>query len=293
MKIYSEMSNWGKILLFCLLFLVVVVLVKNVSARRKEGYEQRDNETKGEKFILKEGNNIYDDFYISIYDDLFYSNMKDDYEIGQIINKTGPTSESRILDIGSGTGLLSLMLAQQSTAHITAIEIEEGAFNQTASNFDLSPWKERLDVVHTSIQNYAADDKKQLFDCIITNPPFYEQDLNSPDNAKNLASHSTALPWDELVKSVATLLQENGAWYVLVPTLRAYTMQKLALMNGLQLSEECLMYNDAKHLPIRAMLKFVKQKEAVIQRKKIIIKNADQSYTAEFSSYLKDYYLHL
>ena len=198
-----------------------------------------------------------------------------------------------ILDIGSGTGLLSLMLAQQSTAHITAIEIEADAFQQTKANFDLSPWKERLDVIHNSIQDYASNNNQNLFDCIITNPPFYEQDLNSPDNAKNLASHSTALPWDELVKSVATLLQENGTWYVLVPTLRAYTMQKLALMNGLQLSEECLMYNDAKHLPIRAMLKFVKQKEAVIQRKKIIIKNADQSYTAEFSSYLKNYYLHL
>jgi tRNA1(Val) A37 N6-methylase TrmN6 len=70
-------------------------------------------------------------------------------------------------------------------------------------------------------------------------------------------------------------------------------MQKLASTYGLQLSEECLMYNDAKHLPIRAMLKFVKQKEAAIQRDKIVIKNADQTYTTEFANYLKDYYLHL
>jgi len=199
----------------------------------------------------------------------------------------------KILDIGSGTGLLSLMLAQQSAAHITAIEIEDGAFEQTKTNFELSVWKDRLDVIHSSIQDYAADDKKQLFDCIIINPPFYESDLNSPDNAKNLAAHSTALPWDDLVKSVASLLQEHGSWYVLVPTLRAYTMQKLALNYGLQLSEECLMYNNAKHLPIRAMLKFVKQKDAAIQRNKIVIKNADQSYTTEFTNYLKDYYLHL
>jgi tRNA1Val (adenine37-N6)-methyltransferase len=198
-----------------------------------------------------------------------------------------------ILDIGSGTGLLSLILAQQSAATITAIEIEESAYNQTVSNFDLSPWKERLDVVHTSIQDYASKNKENLFDCIITNPPFYEQDLTSPDHAKNLALHSTALPWDDLVKSVASLLQENGTWYVLVPTLRAYTMQKIASNYGLYLSEECLMYNDAKHLPIRAMLKFVKQKETVIQRNKIVIKNADQSYTAEFTNYLKEYYLHL
>ena len=202
-------------------------------------------------------------------------------------------SAKNILDIGSGTGLLSLMLAQQSAAHITAIEIEDGAFEQTKTNFNLSPWKDRLDVVHSSIQDYASMNKENLFDCIITNPPFYEGDLNSPDNAKNLAAHSTALPWDDLARSAASLLQENGAWYVLVPTLRAYTIQKLALNDGLQLSQECLMYNDAKHLPIRAMLKFVKQKEATIQRDKIIIKNADQSYTNEFKNYLKDYYLHL
>jgi tRNA1Val (adenine37-N6)-methyltransferase len=202
-------------------------------------------------------------------------------------------SAKKILDIGSGTGLLSLMLAQQSVAHITAIEIEADAFQQTKANFELSPWKERLDVVHTSIQDYASKSKESLFDCIITNPPFYEQDLTSPDHAKNLASHSTALPWDDLVKSVATLLQENGTWYILVPTLRAYTMQKIASNYGLYLSEECLMYNDAKHLPIRAMLKFVKQKEVSIQRDKIIIKNGDQSYTAEFTNYLKEYYLHL
>jgi len=70
-------------------------------------------------------------------------------------------------------------------------------------------------------------------------------------------------------------------------------MQKIASNYGLELAEECLMYNDAKHLPSRAMLKFIKQKEVVIQRNKIVIKNADQSYTTEFTNYLKEYYLHL
>ena len=202
-------------------------------------------------------------------------------------------SSKNILDIGSGTGLLSLMLAQKTAATITAIEIEEVAFNQTKSNFELSPWKERLNSIHTSIQDYASNHKQQLFDCIITNPPFYESDLTSPDHAKNIASHSTALSWDDLAKSVASLLHENGNWYVLVPTLRAYTMQKIASNYGIELAEECLMYNDTKHLPIRAMLKFLKQKDVAVKRNKIIIKNADQSYTTEFTNYLKDYYLHL
>jgi tRNA1Val (adenine37-N6)-methyltransferase len=199
----------------------------------------------------------------------------------------------QILDIGAGTGLLSLMLAQQTTARITAIEIEEGAYQQTKSNFELSSWKNRMEVVHSSIQDYASRQQDAVFDCIITNPPFYEGDLQSPNISKNLASHSIALPWDALAKAAGQLLKTNGAWFVLVPTLRAYTMQKLASNYGMQLAQEFLMYNDAKHLPIRAMLKFVKQTEAAVERSKIIIKNADQSYSPAFTSLLKDYYLHL
>ncbi len=202
-------------------------------------------------------------------------------------------SANSILDIGSGTGLLSLMLAQQSNATITAIEIEEGAYRQTQSNFELSSWKDRMKVVHSSIQDYASSQADSAFDCIITNPPFYEGDLQSPNTSKNLASHSIALPWDTLAKAAGQLLHDTGAWYVLVPTLRAYTMQKLAAQYGMQLSTEIMMYNDAKHLPIRAMLKFVKQNESNIQRSKLIIKNTDQSYTNEFTVLLKDYYLHL
>lgn len=199
-----------------------------------------------------------------------------------------------ILDIGSGTGLLSLMLAQKSNALITAIEIEDGAYKQTKSNFETSPWGERLHVEHIPIQDYAANYKQLLFDCIITNPPFYEGDLQSPDASKNVALHSVALPWDSLAKAAAALLQDHGTWFVLVPTLRAYTMQKIASVYGMQLAQEVLMYNDAKHLPIRAMLKFVKQPESIaIQRNNVIIKQADQTYTPVFIAYLKDYYLHL
>ncbi len=202
-------------------------------------------------------------------------------------------SAQKILDIGSGTGLLSLMIAQKSTAFITAIEIEDGAFKQTKANFEASSWSERLNVEHIPIQDYAIKYNQLLYDCIITNPPFYEGDLKSPDAPKNIASHSIALSWEDLAKAASHLLQDYGVWYVLIPTLRAYTMQKLASKYGMQLCEEVLMYNDAKHLPIRAMLKFVKQQNvSEIQRSKMIIKNADHSYTNEFTTLLKEYYLH-
>jgi len=210
----------------------------------------------------------------------------------------------KILDIGAGTGLLSLLLAQANiNATITAIEIEPAAATEAASNFKLSPWADQLHLVHDAIQNYSKN-ANTLYDVIITNPPFYEGDLKSPDENKNTAAHSTALPWNVLIENATKLLSEGGSFFVLVPTLRAYTMQKLCDGQGLQLVAEVLVHNTAKNLPIRAMQKFVKQHPEQIdtektndipqvKRTKIFIKDADNNYSTEFIALLKDYYLHL
>ena len=211
-----------------------------------------------------------------------------------------------IVDIGTGTGLLSLMLAQvthKNNTKITAVEIESQAATEASSNFNLSKWSERLMLVNDSIQNYAAnfiatENEKNRFDIIITNPPFYEGDLKSPDANKNKAAHSTELSWTSLVENSSSLLKEGGHFFVLVPTLRAYTMQKLAEASHLYLREEVLVYNDAKHLPFRSFLHFQKNRNTPdkgnsVLRNKIVIKNADNTYSTAFTELLKDYYLHL
>jgi len=217
----------------------------------------------------------------------------------QIIKDT-----QKILDIGAGTGLLSLLLVQANPyATFTAVEIEQEAATEAASNFKLSPWADQLHLVHDAIQNYSKN-ANTLYDVIITNPPFYEGDLKSPDENKNTAAHSTALPWNVLIENATNLLSEGGSFFVLIPTLRAYTMQKLCDSNGLQLEEEVLVHNTAKTLPIRAMQKFTKknvtQMDAEktndipqVKRTKIYIKDADNNYSPEFNALLKDYYLHL
>ena len=218
-----------------------------------------------------------------------------------VSQKTLVQNANNILDIGTGTGLLSLMLAQvteSSMASITAIEIESHAAAEASSNFNLSKWSDRLKLVNDSIQNFAASSKGILFDIIISNPPFYEGDLKSPDANKNKAAHSTELPWTILVENVSSLLTDTGSFFVLVPTLRAYTMQKLAEANHLYLREEVLVYNDAKHLPFRSFLHFRKakspiDKEISVLRNKIVIKNTDNTYSTAFTELLKDYYLHL
>jgi tRNA1Val (adenine37-N6)-methyltransferase len=155
-----------------------------------------------------------------------------------------------------------------------------------------------LNLVNDSIQNFTANSKGHLFDIVISNPPFYEGDLKSPDANKNKAAHSTELPWNILVENVSSLLTEAGCFFVLVPTLRAYTMQKLAEAQQLQLVEEVLVYNDAKHLPFRSFLHFKKNSNTLdkaisVLRNKIVIKNTDNTYSTAFTELLKDYYLHL
>ena len=218
-----------------------------------------------------------------------------------VSQKTLVKNSNSIVDIGTGTGLLSLMLAQvteTSKASITAIEIESQAATEANSNFNISKWSDRLKLVNDSIQNFTASSKGLLFDIVISNPPFYEGDLKSPDANKNKAAHSTELPWSILVENVSSLLSDAGSFFVLVPTLRAYTMQKLAEAQQLQLVEEVLVYKDAKHLPFRSFLHFTKaklpiDKEISVLRNKVVIKNTDNTYSTAFTELLKDYYLHL
>jgi len=229
-----------------------------------------------------------------------------------VSNKALVQNANSIIDIGTGTGLLSLMLAQvteSSKASITAIEIESQAATEAHSNFKISKWSDRLKLVNDSIQNFTANIGKGefvskgsnnnfLFDIVISNPPFYEGDLKSPDTNKNKAAHSTELPWSILVENVSSIISDGGSFFVLVPTLRAYTMQKLAEANHMYLAEEVLVYNDAKHLPFRSFLHFQKNRNTPdkgnsVLRNKIVIKNADNTYSTAFTELLKDYYLHL
>ena len=97
-KTYKKSTNWTKILLFLAFLFIIILTFKNVKSNKIEGFEQTD------QFLFKTGNDVYDDFYADVYDHLVYNNYKDDYEVGEIINKTSPTTSSKILDIGCGTG---------------------------------------------------------------------------------------------------------------------------------------------------------------------------------------------
>jgi SAM-dependent methyltransferase len=95
---YSKCSSWGKVIIFTVLLMILIMVFKNLKSERIEGFEQND------QFLFKSGSDVYDDFYADIYDYLVFNNLKDEYEIGEIMNKTSASSQSKILDVGCGTG---------------------------------------------------------------------------------------------------------------------------------------------------------------------------------------------
>lgn len=192
------------------------------------------------------------------------------------------------LDIGLGTGVLSLMLAQKSEAVIDGVEIDEPTIRQALNNFRASPWKARLNVFHESIQLFMPT---QSYDLLFSNPPFFEQHLKSSSSSRNLALHSEELKLDELAASVSRLLKTTGYFAVLLPYARTAAFIRMADDCGLFLHDAVTVKQTPAHQPFRSMLLFGKTK-VIATHDTIIIKDED-GYTAPFSLLLEDYYINL
>lgn len=194
------------------------------------------------------------------------------------------------LDIGTGTGLLSLMLAQKDPdAVIDAVELDAEAADQARENFAASPWKERLNIFNADILSFKPEKR---YDLIISNPPFFEDDLMSPDEAKNHAKHDTSLSLDELAGVVQQLLAADGFFAVLLPYHRVNYFTEEAGRQGLYLAQQVLLKQTGKHNYFRGIL-FFSRKEVQPVNSEIILKDSKADYTPEFISALKDYYLYL
>jgi tRNA1Val (adenine37-N6)-methyltransferase len=194
-----------------------------------------------------------------------------------------------VLDIGTGTGLLSLMLAQKSpAARIDAVEIDKAAAEQARDNFKRSPWKDRLHVHHQPIQEFGIN----TYDLIISNPPFYENDLKSDNTKRNLALHGTALGLDDLLEIVQKHIAGHGKFAVLLPYHRSANFINHALLKDFYLHEEISVKQSSKHPYFRSMLLFGRNKQQALHSD-ICIRDKTEDYSEEFKILLKDYYLNL
>jgi tRNA1Val (adenine37-N6)-methyltransferase len=198
-------------------------------------------------------------------------------------------SSGSILDIGAGTGLLSLMLAQRVAASIDAIEIDATTCMQAKENFELSPWKERLTIFNKDVLHFETG---KLYDCIISNPPFFENDLKSTDANKNNAKHNSSLTLEQLIIVAKKHLNDDGIFAVLLPYHRTEYFIEIALKNEFCLSKKVLVKQTEKHDYFRAILVFGK-KNYSLSEETITIKNPDDKYSVRFATLLQDYYLYL
>ena len=196
------------------------------------------------------------------------------------------------LDIGTGTGLLALMIAQKIKTDIDTIEMDELAAEQAIENTEASPWKERITVINADARSYSFSKK---YNCIISNPPFYENELKSDNIKKNIAHHNEGLLLPELLSIIRTQLEPGGMFFLLLPYKRNTEIKELLLQHEFALSQMMLVRQSVNHDYFRIMLagKLKTNEPAEIMIDEISIKDDKQQYTAEFTELLKDYYLYL
>lgn len=198
----------------------------------------------------------------------------------------------RILDIGAGTGLLSLMVAQRNIlAKITAVELEDNAFAQASENIADSPFSNKITVFHSAIQDFNPDEK---FDCIITNPPFFQSDLKSPDLRINQAHHSESLTFEDLLIAIERLLEPDGSWNILLPVDEGIIFQNMAEKSGWFMCRKLTLFHQKNKKPFRQLMSFKSCEVAdnrLVTTELFIYEEDGKTYHPEFRKLLKDYYL--
>jgi tRNA1Val (adenine37-N6)-methyltransferase len=197
-------------------------------------------------------------------------------------------SPSSILDIGTGTGLLSLMLAQKNKkSQFTALEINKAAFEQAQENFNNSPWTERFTLLHQSLQEFNS---VNTFDVIICNPPFFTNNLKGPSNNKNQALHADTLSIEECVKGIINNLKNAGKVFVLYPEFEMD--QFIAEASKVNLfPEEIVLVKNAENKPVfRKMVKF-QFGPSESAEKTLFIRGRENLYTRSLEELIEDYYL--
>jgi len=198
---------------------------------------------------------------------------------------------SSILDIGSGTGLLMMMLAQKSKASIHGIELDPVCFNQLNENISRNEWKEKLTAWNGDVR---TPDFQAKYDFIICNPPFFQNDLPAQNEEENIARHSNQLSLFELIQVIDEHLSPNGTFGILLPYTRWEYFNELSQERHFYLREKLFIRHSRAHDFSRAILHCSRCKENHIPVFELSIRSEDNaSYTPEFIALLKDYYLYL
>ena len=200
-----------------------------------------------------------------------------------------PAAGCAILDIGAGSGLISLMLAQRSNGAnvIDAVELDSAAAAQAAANVANSPWPNAVQLIKGDILTYHSDKRYRL---IVSNPPFFQQALLPTDKRRSQARHTDSLPFGQLLRKAAELLDEHGLFCVILPRPEAEYLLQQATAQGWYLAQRCEVRSKAEK-PLQRLLLSLSRQAQDSTHSSLTIQQADGSYTAEYKALLRDFYL--
>jgi tRNA1Val (adenine37-N6)-methyltransferase len=196
----------------------------------------------------------------------------------------------RVLDIGTGCGLLALMIAQKTDGLIDAVEIDKNAAEQARENFKNSPWHNRLKVFHTCIQNYTIDCENH-YDLIVCNPPFFQNSLKCFNEQRTLARHNQRLDFSGLFICASKLISSNGKMIIIVPVELYNEVQKNLSISGLNISEKVFVKPNPDLKPKRLIIALSKETVNIPVEKTITIENETRhQFTDEYKQIMKDFH---
>jgi len=196
-----------------------------------------------------------------------------------------------ILDIGAGTGILSLMLAQRSNAaQIDAIEIDDEAYEQCVENFESSPWGDRLFCFHAGLDEFLNEPEDE-YDLIISNPPFYSENYKTDSTQRDLARFQEAMPFEDLIEAARLLLSENGIFAVIIPFKEEEKFIDLCAEVELYPIKVTRVKGTPTTEVKRSLLAFKRYELSVLTADELIIETARHQYTEDYTALTKDFYL--
>lgn len=199
---------------------------------------------------------------------------------------------NHILDVGTGTGLIALMLAQRSASRIDAIDIDANAVLQALENIKQSPWPDRIHVEEISLQDYTAKTKLR-FDLIVSNPPYFVNSLKTPSIDRTNARHTVSLTHEELILNAVKLLKPEGRICIILPVDEAVLCMKFALSRGLYCSREVKVIPKPDATPKRILMEFRLQLVPKENSELVIESNERHHYSEAFTKLAKEFYMKL
>lgn len=207
--------------------------------------------------------------------------------LGSWVNINYPQA---ILDVGSGSGIIALMIAQRSTGLIDAIEIDKDSAEDSKFNFENSPWSERLKVINLPFSKFTANTSAK-YDLIVCNPPFFNNCLKSPSEKVNIARHTTSLSHAELIIGSKKLLNPSGKLSTILPASEFQAFLEIALLHQFFCTRKCLVFPKLGKPHHRLLAEFGFQKPDNVESSEIIIRESDEKYHQDYIDLTKDFYI--